>query len=298
MPEYISKMPEYISKKEESSEAINFYIVTSVKGGCGKSSISFDLAFRQENSCIIDMDLLGSTWSLLANFADQLFISEIHDTKDFKTNLIWKKNIKDSVVSIVMNSNKKGEKTNYLNQMLNANTPEIETGIFKNVIIHLVEYLIELGYKNIIFDMPSSFDIYSGPIFSYLCKWQTKIKKKDDIRLKLHFVLVSPVTVIGVNSIYDWIYDYFVFPKDFSYITDIEKIDITVYFVDIFNINDTNLKEKLNNAIDLKMKELRSNTFKLDKINNILVPFSRLWYDIANKETPIESFEPFNGDIL
>lgn len=291
-------MPKYTDKTNISDKDINFYIVTSVKGGCGKSSVSFDLAYRKKDACIIDMDILGSTWALLSPMKGQKFIKDIHTTNDIISKLIWKKDINGKKISIIMNSNETKEKFNYLNQIYNANTPEIETGIFKNIIIHLIEYLINNGYKNLIFDMPPSFDLYSGPLFNYLCKYGTKIE--TELPLKLNFILVSPVTRIGVNSIYDWLYGYFYYPKNFSYVTDIKKINIEVFFVDLFNIGalGLNLIDTLKEAIDNKIVGFNTPVLSDKNIKNYLVDFSFSWYRIANQEIPIEDFQPFITNTL
>ena len=294
-------MPEYLKKSSKAKNYINIYIVSSVKGGCGKSSIAFDLAYKKPDSAIVDLDVLGSTWALIAKQATPKYLTNITSTSDIDETFFWREEINENTVEMIMNETKQSSKQYYYNHLKNGNVPEIEHGIFKNNVIRIIEYLINKGIKNVILDMPPSLDMYSGPIFDFLCKNNTELNIGSK-KLRLNFILASPITVVGVRSIYDWICEYFKDSKNMSHITDINQINVDVYFVDLSDsLNDpsSTLKTDLSNAIKSQIDKLDMAGFNMhEEVKNHIVQYSKCWNRIANEEISINSFEGFSIDDI
>lgn len=289
-------MPEYLGKSKDVKDCINFFIVSSVKGGCGKSSIAFDLACKKEKSVIIDLDISGSTWSLFFDLSDQKYITDIHSQFDIDDRLIMTKKVKDNKeVSLIMNDSSQKSKQHIYDDFKRGNVPEIDHGIFKNNIIKIIEFLIDEGRENIIFDMPPCLDMYAGSIFDFLCKCNTKLNNQNSRKYKLNFILCAPPTVIGVKSIYDWIYTYFTRPNNMGYVADIKKINVEVYYVDLLKESSPTLNDDLKRVINKEMDshdDFKPN--KMEDIKNHIVGYSNTWNKIANKESKVEDFETFD----
>ena len=197
----------------------NFYIVDSVKGGCGKTSIalfkSMELAVTKEESkkddktgekkvCYLDLDLLGTSTAVFLKMDKILFLNDLFKgnrmavrTKQVKQDFwfdedqngsfVFRKNNGTNKIGIVL-SNPIQEEKNRFRVGYPTDGHHIDYDFFARRLNELIRELLDGGFTDFVIDMPPNSDPYTDSIFDLLLHREPEKEKREKI---VNLLLVS-----------------------------------------------------------------------------------------------------------
>ena len=236
---------------------LNFHVVNSVKGGCGKTTVSLYLANylrKQANRypVIIDLDICGSTWYSnninyikdndkgSITFLNDLFYNfEKNSGKNYLTGL----NVKDD--------SETDELLKQLKVVMVApdklTSMDDETlDIIENTIFQLVYQLSSTQYNaegkrekeitDIIFDLPPGYEKHSERTVRHLLMnlRSPLYKKLNDLKYEIYLYMVSTLNQAAFNANLKYVYNLFENPQYSMDNSILKKKNI------IFILNDIN----------------------------------------------------------
>ncbi len=252
---------------------LTIHIVDSVKGGSGKSTFSAKLALslkaqKEKKPCIIDLDLLGTSWYYIyANFVDIdnsynniVFLNDLISDFDYYKNLNYFNEIKFSfgvnelpiTIPVIFCNPNPSEKNLFKVDEQNGYS-HVAYSFFFESIKKLVNELEDIGFTDIIFDMPPNSEQYSDGILNYYLRtnWESDSK----------LYMVSSYNMAHIKSTFAWYRDFLektpsqhnIIPESTS-----EKKIYHFVFNDVNNtintLNISNIKKEKNNIISLSKK--------------------------------------------
>lgn len=194
--------------KVENKQKI-YNIVNSVKGGCGKTTLSIWLATYLENfapdtikgeSCLIDMDLQGSCMVSLFHGSDEIeqqyhYLHELIRGYDLKgKQFIQSVNIGTKHFSAVFTSPKQEDKNMFYSGAQSNYNPVMECGTFRLGIKSFLksEQVKKRKFRHVIFDMPPNADGYSDAALECVLNPRYSVldsKNKDKVNLFMMMTL-------------------------------------------------------------------------------------------------------------
>lgn len=206
---------------------MNFHLVDSVKGGCGKTSLALWKAIQLENDkeknkkvCYFDFDLLGTSLEKLLNFShnntilylNDLFINSRNDIRKRKTitKCYYDKNGKlfdeskyrfnNPIGSFSILFSSPCQESKNLFRVNTSNSGKyIDYDFFANKITELIQLLDEGEYTDIVIDMPPNSDPYTDSVFRILLD----IKNNYNINL----MMVSSYDRSHIEANTEWCVD-------------------------------------------------------------------------------------------
>ena len=200
----MSKMRNVILDKR-----MNVTVVDSVKGGCGKTSISLKYAtmFAQKNSkvCYIDLDILGSSIEAFINgrkfvgkdakeimstgtpygvspfrleveSAAKFYLNEMFNGQAFSERFFNKIRVTESATAatcyfdLIACSPDQDEKDRFKPSRLINYVGQIDYEYFAAMIEKMLKVLEKMGYEQIVIDMPPNSDAYTDSLFNILLR--------------------------------------------------------------------------------------------------------------------------------
>lgn len=209
---------------------MEFYVVDSVKGGCGKTATaiwkSLELASTKENKvCYIDMDILGTsleTYLQISIDAEAKYLSElfsksnavkcercIKKQKFIKENyeVIKEKTVevnydKESLIEIgmIISSPNETDKKMFKPNIMTHYVYHIDYDFFARKLEILFDELEKGGYTHMVIDMPPNSDPYTDSVFDILLN--RKNSSKD-----VNLIIVSLFDRSHVEANLKWIED-------------------------------------------------------------------------------------------
>lgn len=205
---------------------LHIHIVDSVKGGSGKSTFSTKLCYslieQNKKACIVDLDLMGTSWYHLyqnaitlnnyANDKRMVFLNDLVNDFEYYKTMIYDHKIdfvrtidgkQLSIPVIFCNPSPKAKKHFKITDK--AHTVDVSFSFFKNVVFKLLLELQEKDYTHIIFDMPPNSDPYSNLILDSCLM--------VDKKFKTSLYMVSNMNQAHVKSTFEWYSDLINDPK-------------------------------------------------------------------------------------
>lgn len=245
---------------------MNYFIVDSVKGGCGKSTIALWKAINlklqgQEKSkvCYVDLDILGTSMEKFIGcrkdpntvYLNDLFAGERNAVKkkkvttslNFKVEEIGDKNSfildesEEAVrISAIFCSPKQKDKNLFRPNYLTGGQC-IDYTFFALRMKELFEELKDGGYTDIVIDMPPNSDPYTDSVFDLLLHRTSSSSPAKDWTVKL--LLISSFDRPNIQANVNWFqeicnkdHDWYPFDKVECYFNDVRgcfsKSDITL----------------------------------------------------------------------
>lgn len=299
---------------DDKKRKIIFHIVNSIKGGSGKSTISFFLAdyFNKKQDCkavIIDLDVNGSSWfndHKIENFG-----------KNFIQNYFYKPQeiVSHENASIVYKFQDKDDKTANIDGRIEAYLcdpnnsflmSKCELDLFENLIFVIINHIINKFKSDkavhIILDMPPSYEEHADRIINHLLiDNNSPLYKdfKDEFRIIHHLICASTYSHIQLNKNY---LHSVVEEKERSYSNAIKALLNSKNYHFIFSINDLHGKIKQADSKNekddiLAAKERVFNQNKNLSINkdNLSVAFIKKYnYSYPTWTTLLENKAPSN----
>lgn len=213
------------NKRKKEDKKLNIHIVDSVKGGSGKSTFSAKLcAFlsldEDVNPCVIDLDLLGTSWKyIFGNSIEDsssgskkkwFYLNDLVKDYDYYIKTIFTQEINFNNVlgsnpsdthkfkAIFSNPNPNAKNEYRISD--NQYTPNISYDVFCNVVLDLIDFLGDDGYTDIVLDMPPNSDPYSDKVLHYCLKPQFKHNTS--------LYMVSSTNIAHIMSTFDWYSDF------------------------------------------------------------------------------------------
>lgn len=241
----------------------NFYIVDSVKGGCGKTSIALwkamelscekinvhDKNSKYKKVCYLDLDLLGTSTAILlggnkniTSYLNDLFkgnrtavrkLPVKHDMniyyKDVENKTYCFKNYETkeaSKIGLILSNPDQDEK-NLFRVGYPTDGHHIDYDFFARRINELIKELIDGGFTDFVIDMPPNSDPYTDSIFDLLLHRKPSNEEKDKV---VSLLLVSSFDYSHRSANISWFND--LISKDLSWY----PFDyIELYFNDVRN---------------------------------------------------------------
>lgn len=207
---------------------LNFHVVNSVKGGCGKTTVSLYLANylrKQDNHypVIIDLDICGSTWysnneSYIKKEGKVTFLNDLfyNFDRNASTNYLTKLNIKDA-------SKDEQLKVVMVDSDRLTSMDDETLDIIENTIFQLVYQLsspqydadgkLEKEITDIIFDLPPGYEKHSERMVRHLLmNLRSPLYKKLD-NYEIYLYMVSNLNVAAFEANLNYVYNLFENPQ-------------------------------------------------------------------------------------
>lgn len=192
---------------------VYFHVVTSVKGGSGKSTVALLLAdyllSKGKEAYVIDLDVCGTSWYVDYKFAYKdeptKFINRMmyqHCTKGYGDN-VWSKLKVTGAEDGNKNRSREINVCLAANEQLSHSINKSEAELVEHTTYHLIKDAMygssRVGEKeevHIIFDLPPSHETTVEQICHHLLFDQRSVLKRDlvkgDVDYQVYFYLVSP----------------------------------------------------------------------------------------------------------
>ena len=255
---------------------LQIHIVDSVKGGSGKSSFSAKLCcalnYSGRKACVIDLDLLGTSWYHLYFKAvsthtpkdEIVYLNDLVDDFDYYIKTVYMQQINFNfsgtalqVDVILANENENAKRKYRITDK--ANTTDISFSFFSNIVFRLIDVL-KNSYTDIILDMPPNSDPYSDKVLHECLR--------PGFEFQTSVYMVSSLNLAHVKSTFYWYTD-LIYNTTSQHI--VSKNDFAEYFSDIYISSDSH-------------KERRKNWLEKSK-NKFFIVFN----NISNTDKPILS---------
>lgn len=220
---------------------MNIHIVDSVKGGSGKSTFSASLCSfisqqKGKKVCVIDLDLLGTSWEqnyrgvFIEAFDEKLIHLNdlIKDFNFYKTTTF----IQKIPITVFFNEHEKTQceieaifcdprtkEKNTFKITDKAYSPDISYDIFHESVIQLIELLNDLEYTDVILDMPPNSEPYSDKILNSCLKSDSVFSFSHSASL----YMIANINPAHIDATFDW-YDDFMRNPSSQHIVTINKI--------------------------------------------------------------------------
>lgn len=187
---------------------MDFYLVHSIKGGCGKTtlslSLSAQLAANNYRVCLLDMDFKGTGLGYLLLDDDHHTaicngISKPDEftnwntcfttpTVDFSSHMLLtaatEKNMdRQFSFDLAISDVRQSERDKFVSGASAANTLAVDIAIFRFKLLEVIETLRNQGYNAVVLDMPPSFDEYTKVIFH---EFSSKDSRESDFLRRNH----------------------------------------------------------------------------------------------------------------
>lgn len=146
-----------------------YNLIHSVKGGCGKTTFSVWLAYYLKQSLLIDMDLSGTSMSVLFNgndridglaYTNDVFQGIKENPKKFVRKITWEF-LKDKEINVIFSSMDYNAKNKFRAGKRSGYSPVVKHSMFRLGLRDLLKHhkTIEgIPTKHFIFDMPPNSD--------------------------------------------------------------------------------------------------------------------------------------------
>lgn len=147
-----------------------YNLVSSVKGGCGKTTFSIWMARYLDEALLIDMDLLGTSMQILFNGNTDMcrtaLVNDIfQNVKSVKKEFVEKIKLKDGkCMNVIFSSMDYSEKEKFKSGKHSGYTPVVKHGIFRLGLRELIKHNKTIEGRTVehfIFDMPPNSDGFS-----------------------------------------------------------------------------------------------------------------------------------------
>lgn len=197
-------------------DTLNIHIVDSVKGGSGKSTFSAKLCCslieQGKKACVIDLDLLGTSWLHLYSNANAyrvnnpqyrlVFLNDL--VKDFeyyknmqvyqKLKFVYKTDSRKINLPCIFCNPDPIEKRLY--RIEDVAKVDVNYSFFANVVLNLFEHLKDNGFSDIVLDMPPNSEPFSNRVLN-LC-----LSVENDYIVSLY--MVSNLNLSHIKSTFEW----------------------------------------------------------------------------------------------
>lgn len=188
-----------------------YNLVSSVKGGCGKTTFSVWMAYYLDQAVLIDMDLLGTSMQILfdgnTNDNKKAFMNDIF--QDVKSN---KKEFVESVkleggrsINVIFSSMDCQKQRKFKSGRYSGYTPVVKHSIFRSGLRELIKHNKMIGDKPVehfIFDMPPNSDGFSDAAME--CIFNPKYSDLNKNDKKNLFIMIGAdwgQTIATINEL-------------------------------------------------------------------------------------------------
>lgn len=287
---------------DDKSKKIVFHIVNSIKGGSGKSTVSFFLAdhFNRESdskAVIIDLDVNGSSWfndHKIENYENNFIQNYFYKPEDIlsreSARIVYR--YQDKV------DNNDGKIEAYLCDPKNSFLmSECDLDLFENLIFVIIKHVITNNNDkslHIIFDMPPSYEEHADRIINHLLiDNNSPLYKVFNDKYRIIHYLICACTYSHIQLNKNYLHS-IIEEKERSYSSAIKSFFEKEKYNFVFLINDLHgkIQERINNSSANK-KEVKNRI--MGKIKSSSINESMAHIAIANK---YEYFYPTWKDFL
>lgn len=221
--------------EESVGYIMKIHIVGSVKGGSGKSTFSAklccSLALQGKRPCIIDLDLLGTSWKHIYENSiveykfklnrDLIYLNDLIKDFDYFKDMFYiqKINIELSSGLAVKYPDTYKDGEFYMHSIFcdpsptakkayqfsdKAYTPTISYDVFHDGILELLKLLERKKYTDVILDMPPNTDPYSEKVLN------TCLREKWDLPFEqsTNLYMVSNINPAHIKSTLEWYHNF------------------------------------------------------------------------------------------
>lgn len=165
-----------------------YNLVSSIKGGCGKTTFSVWMAYYLKQSLLIDMDLLGTSMQIIfdgsADVQKTGYTSDVfQEVKNSKKQFVEKVVLDSKCINIIFSSMDYKEKEKFKSGRRSGYTPVVKHNIFRLGLGKLIDSNKMIDGKAVdhfIFDMPPNSDGYSDAAMECIFNSKYSVAKKDD----------------------------------------------------------------------------------------------------------------------
>lgn len=186
-------------QKEKTGRTFNF--VTSIKGGCGKTTFSVFLARYLEDACkesekstekeehclIFDMDFQGTSmenlfWGIPKDMpkAHKYLNAAIRESREIDDFIVKNLISEDVVLDTIFADSDVKEKEKFRISSRTGYSPAVQYNVFKGGLIRFLnKFMAKKTYKHFIFDMPPNSDGYSSAAME--CVMDSALEKKGEM---------------------------------------------------------------------------------------------------------------------
>lgn len=287
---------------------MDFYLIHSIKGGCGKTSVALmlasQLAVKDRRVCLLDMDFKGTGlgYLLLGNsnydgieqpddfsFWNECFADP---TVDFAERmLVWAEDPqKKARFHIAISDPKQQERDKFIASTSPTDGLAVNTAIFRFKFLEIVKKLEDLGYTDVVLDLPPSFDEYTKGIFQeFFSKDSREGRFLRDNGNRMMLYMVTSYDRAHFRSTIDYLTDYYKRSRHRHRPADVVK----VIFNDVSGVAARNTEEELNRLFDSAYSGLLVNSAdSLIKVEwkEKLVRQNSILEERAKKENLIELY--------
>lgn len=260
---------------QKGTNEMNIIVVDSVKGGCGKTSVSLKYAIEmaqvQSNKvCYLDLDLLGSSIEMFLignNFVGKkdykytpkknhpitigvqgtaiYYFNEVFKGEQFNTYFLNEIEIggsgskKGSFFLISCNPNQ-NEKDRFKPSRLMNYIGQIDYDYFAAMIEKVLEQLEILKFTHVIIDMPPNSDAYTDSLFNILLR-KYDSKDKEEIKTKYHveICIINSFDRAHFSANLEWLRT-MIDEHDMKWVMNVPEL-FKIVFNNNINYNDLNM---------------------------------------------------------
>ena len=262
---------------DDKNQKIVFHIVNSIKGGSGKSTVSFFLAdhFNRESdskAVIIDLDVNGSSWfndhkieNYENNFIQNYFYKPEGILSRESARIVYRYQDKDD-----NNANTDGRIEAYLcDPKKSFHLSEYELDLFENLISVIIDSIIvQNGNKeniHIILDMPPSYEEHAARIVNHLIidvNSPLYKKHKDKYEIIHHLICDSAYSHIKLNI--NYLINYLLGESYRSYSNAIKELLKNNQYGFVFTVNNSRQKIQKKDYSDTELSEVKDRIYKAE----------------------------------
>lgn len=189
-----------------------YNLINSVKGGCGKTTLSMWLAYSLENSLLIDMDLLGTSMQALIygddkKSHDTAYTNDVfHGVENNKKKFVERVDLENGkCINLIFASMEYKEKDQFKAGKQSGYTPVVKHSMFRMGLRNLLKHHKTISgneVEHFIFDMPPNSDGFSDAAME--CIFNKKYSDLDKEDRKNLFMVIGAdwgQTVTTINAL-------------------------------------------------------------------------------------------------
>lgn len=275
---------------------MNIIVVDSVKGGCGKTSISLKYAIKLANVksnkvCYLDLDLLGSSIEVFLTgekFVGQLqyktvsndlhpialavkktakyYLNDVFKGERFSKRflndiMIGGSGSEKGIFSLISCNPNQDEKDRFKPSRLMNYMGQIDYDYFAAMIEKVFEQLVDMKFTHVIIDMPPNSDAYTDSLFNILLrKYDSRDREETKTKFNVEICIINSFDRAHFSANLEWLKT-MIREHDMKWVVDIPKL-FKIVFNDNINYNkiDNNIdynKNDNNNAKEYVRKMLQ-----------------------------------------
>lgn len=269
---------------------LQIHIIDSVKGGSGKSCFSARLCCslinKKRKACIIDLDLLGTSWFHLCGKTIRqtpgnkiIYLNDIVNDFEYYKNTRFIQTVvigfegKWLDVPVILANQTEPAKAQY-KITDKANTTDISYSFFTHIVFKLIKEL-EKSFDDIILDMPPNSDPYANNVLIECLK--------SNFKVQTSLYMVSNLNTAHIKSTFNW-YENLIFNASSQHLTTLNNFQEFTGHKYLFS----NMKE----YEDLTEEEKKSRKEKCNNwLNQTKTKFFVVFNDIIDRNPKLSKMD-------